>query len=50
MTEKFQVGDVEKVVLESEEKTLLSMNIGNKLLSVFMDKSVDPYKVYNQLI
>ena len=50
MTEKFQVGEVEKVVLESEEKILLSMSIGNKLLSVFMEKSVDPYKVYNQLI
>ena len=49
MTENLQVGEVEKVVVESEETTMLSMNVGNKLLSVFMEKNVDPYKVYNQL-
>jgi predicted regulator of Ras-like GTPase activity (Roadblock/LC7/MglB family) len=49
MTENFQVGPVERVVVESEETTMLSMNTGNKLLTVFMEKAVDPYKVYSQL-
>ena len=49
MTENLQVGEVEKVVVESEETTMLSIKVGNKLLSVFMGKTVDPFKVYNQL-
>ena len=49
MTENLQVGELEKVVVESDETTMLSMKVGNKLLSVFMEKTVDPFKVYNQL-
>jgi len=49
MTETLQMGEVNKIVVESEETKLLSMNINNHRLSIFMEKSVDHNKLYRNL-
>ena len=49
MTEALQMGEVNKIVVESEETKLLSMNINNHRLSIFMEKSVDHNKLYRNL-
>lgn len=45
MTEKLQVDEVEKAVMETEQTKLLSINLGNKHLSIFMKQSVDHNKL-----
>jgi predicted regulator of Ras-like GTPase activity (Roadblock/LC7/MglB family) len=49
MTETLQMGEVDTIVVESEETKLLSMNINNHRLSIFMEKSVDHNKIYKNL-
>ena len=49
MTEALQMGEVNKIVVESEETKLLSMNINNHRLSIFMEKSVDHNQLYRNL-
>ena len=49
MTEALQMGEVDTIVVESEETKLLSMNINNHRLSIFMKKSVDHNKLYKNL-
>ena len=49
MTEALQMGEVDTIVVESEETKLLSMNISNHRLSIFMEKSVDHNKLYKNL-
>jgi predicted regulator of Ras-like GTPase activity (Roadblock/LC7/MglB family) len=49
MTEALQMGEVDTIVVESEETKLLSMNVNNHRLSVFMEKSVDHNKLYKNL-
>ena len=49
MTEALQMGEVDTIVVESEETKLLSMNINNHRLSIFMEKSVDHNKLYKNL-
>ena len=49
MTEALQMGEVETMIVESEETKLLSMNINNHRLSLFMEKSVDHNKLYKNL-
>jgi len=49
MTEALQMGEVDTIVVESEETKLLSMNINNHRLSLFMKKSVDHNKLYKNL-
>jgi len=49
MTEALQMGEVDTIVVESEETKLLSMNINNHRLSIFMEKSVDHNKIYKNL-
>ena len=49
MTEALQMGEVNTIVVESEETKLLSMNINNHRLSIFMEKSVDHNKLYKNL-
>jgi predicted regulator of Ras-like GTPase activity (Roadblock/LC7/MglB family) len=49
MTEALQLGEVNKIVVESEETKLLSMNVNNHRLSIFMEKSVDHNKLYRNL-
>ena len=49
MTEALQMGKPEKIVIESEETKLLSMNVNNHRLSIFMEKSVNHNKLYKNL-
>ncbi len=49
ITEALQMGEVDTIVVESEETKLLSMNINNHRLSLFMEKSVDHDKLYKKL-
>ncbi|UCC58132.1 MAG: hypothetical protein JSW14_07215 [Candidatus Bathyarchaeum sp.] len=49
MTETLQMGEVNTIVVESEETKLLSMNINNHHLSLFMEKSVNHDKLYKNL-
>jgi predicted regulator of Ras-like GTPase activity (Roadblock/LC7/MglB family) len=49
MTEALQLGEVNKIVVESEETKLLSMNVNNHRLSIFMEKSVDHNMLYRNL-
>jgi predicted regulator of Ras-like GTPase activity (Roadblock/LC7/MglB family) len=49
IAETFQVGEVETVVLEGDETKLLSMKIDEKVLSIFMEKTVDHNKVCTEL-
>jgi predicted regulator of Ras-like GTPase activity (Roadblock/LC7/MglB family) len=49
MTEALQMGEVDTIVVESEEMKLLSMNINNHRLSIFMEKNVDHNTLYKNL-
>jgi len=49
MTDTLQVGEVDTIVVESEKTKLLSMNVNDQRLSIFMEKSVDHNKLYNEL-
>jgi len=49
MSEALQLGELETLLLESEETKLLSMNINDQRLSIFMEKSVNHDKIYKEL-
>ena len=49
MTEGLQMGEPETILVESEETKLLSMNINDQRLSLFMEKSVNHDKIYKEL-
>jgi predicted regulator of Ras-like GTPase activity (Roadblock/LC7/MglB family) len=49
MTETFQMGEIDNMVVESEETKLLSMNIKNHHLTLFMEKNVNHNKLYKNL-
>jgi len=49
MTEALQMGEPQKIVIESEETKLLSMNVNNHRLSIFMEKTVNHNKLYKNL-
>jgi len=49
MTENFQMGEVDTIVMESEETKILSMNVDNNRLSIFMEKQVNHDKLYTKL-
>jgi len=49
MTEALQMGEVDTMVVESEETKLLSMNVNDHRLSIFMEKTVDHNKLYKSL-
>ena len=49
MTETLQMGEIDHIVVESEKAKLLSMNIKNNRLSLFMEKSIDHNKLYKTL-
>ena len=44
-----QIGEVEKIIVESEETKVMAMNTKNRRLSIFMEKSVDNNKLYDSL-
>jgi predicted regulator of Ras-like GTPase activity (Roadblock/LC7/MglB family) len=49
MTEDLQMDEVNSIVVESEETKILSMNIDNHRLSLFMEKHVNHDKLYKKL-
>jgi predicted regulator of Ras-like GTPase activity (Roadblock/LC7/MglB family) len=49
MTKTLDIGEVDTIVVESEETKLLSMNVNSHQLSLFMEKNVDHNKLYNNL-
>ena len=49
MTEALQMGELDNIVVESEETKVMSMNINNHRLSLFMEKNVDHNKLYKNL-
>ena len=49
MTEDLQMGEAETIVVESEETKILSMNIDNHRLSLFMEKHVNHDKLCKRL-
>jgi predicted regulator of Ras-like GTPase activity (Roadblock/LC7/MglB family) len=49
MTEALQMGELDTIIVESEETKLLSMNVNNHRLSIFMEKSVNHKKLYKNL-
>ena len=49
MTETLQMGVVNAMVVESEKMKLLSMNVNDHRLSIFMEKNVDHNKLYKNL-
>jgi len=49
MAEALQMGEPQKIVIESEETKLLSMNVNNHRLSIFMEKTVNHNNLYKNL-
>jgi len=49
MAEALQMGEPQKILIESEETKLLAMNINNHRLSIFMEKTVNHNKLYKNL-
>lgn len=49
MSETLQMGEVNNIIVESKETKLLSMNVNNHVLSIFMEKGVDHDKLYKNL-
>jgi predicted regulator of Ras-like GTPase activity (Roadblock/LC7/MglB family) len=49
MTEDLQMGEVDSILVESEETKLLSMNVNNNRLSIFMEKDVNHEKIHKNL-
>jgi len=49
ISEDLQMGELETILLESEETKLLSMNIDEQRLSLFMEKNVNHEKIYKEL-
>ena len=49
ISEDLQMGELEKILLESEETKLLSMNIDDQRLSLLMEKNVNHEKIYKEL-
>ena len=49
MAEALQMGEPQKIVIESEETKLLSMNVNNHRLSIFMEKTVNHNNLYKSL-
>jgi predicted regulator of Ras-like GTPase activity (Roadblock/LC7/MglB family) len=49
MIEELKIGEVNSIVLESDEIKILSMNINDKRLTIFMEKHVNHDKLYKKL-
>ena len=49
MTETLQLGEIDTIVLETEETKLLSMKTNDQNLSIFMEKNVDHDKLSKNL-
>ena len=49
ISDEFELGDVESVVIEGEEKKVLCMKIGKNKINVFMKKDADCSKISKKL-
>lgn len=49
MTNTFELGKINNIVVEGKNVRLLSLTIGNHRVSVFMDKKVDHNAIYKNL-
>jgi len=49
ISEDLQMGELQTIFLESEETKLLSMNINDQRLSLFMEKNVNHKKIYKEI-
>jgi predicted regulator of Ras-like GTPase activity (Roadblock/LC7/MglB family) len=49
MTESLQLGEIDNIIVEGETTKLLSMNINNYHISLFMKKEVDHNKLVKKL-
>ena len=49
LTNTLQIGTVTTILVESEKMKLLSMNVNDNRLSIFMKKNVDHNKLYKNL-
>ena len=49
ISDEFELGDVESVVIEGKEKKALCMKVGENKISVFMKKDADRSKILKKL-
>jgi predicted regulator of Ras-like GTPase activity (Roadblock/LC7/MglB family) len=49
MTDTLQLENIDTIVIESEDIKLLSMNLEDMRITIFMEKSVDHNKLYEDL-
>jgi len=49
LTNTLQIGAITTILVESEKTKLLSMNVNDNRLSIFMEKNVDHNKLYKNL-
>jgi predicted regulator of Ras-like GTPase activity (Roadblock/LC7/MglB family) len=49
ISEDLQMGELQTLLLESEETKLLSMKIDERRLSLFMEKNVNHKKIYKEI-
>ena len=49
ISEDLQMGELQTLLLESEETKLLSMKIDEQRLSLFMEKNVNHKKIYKEI-
>lgn len=49
MAEELQIGEIDTILVESEETKLLSTTINNHRLNIFMEKNVNHKKLYKNL-
>ncbi len=49
LSKTFELGEIQGVILEGKDAKILSLKVEDQRLSVFMDKNVDPEKIYKDL-
>jgi predicted regulator of Ras-like GTPase activity (Roadblock/LC7/MglB family) len=49
LTNDLQIGAAKSILIESEKMKLLSMDVNDNRLTIFMEKNVDHNKLYNNL-
>jgi len=49
MIEELKMGDVNSIVVQSDETKIMSMNIDDQRLSIFMEKNVNHDRLYKKL-
>ena len=49
VSEELQMGDIKKILVESENSKFLSTTIDDQRLTIFMEKNVNHNKIYKEL-